>query len=101
VAVAVLALGVIAAPLFYRSRSTACLNACIANLKQIDGAIQQWALENKKTTTDTYSLTDPALLQYLKGTQLPTCPQGGRYSAGKSIADTPVCTLAKSMGHSI
>ena len=49
-------------------------NACIANLKQIDGAIQQWALEQKKNTTDTYAFTDTTVLQYLKGTVLPTVP---------------------------
>ncbi len=99
--VAVLALVVVAVPNFVKSRTTACLNSCIANLKQIDGAVQQWALENKKTAKDAYSLTDPNLLQYLKGSTLPICPAGGRYSAGRTVAEAPVCTLAKSQGHSL
>src|SRR5882724_675310 len=77
-------LAAIAIPNFVKARTTAQKNACIANLKQIDGAVQQWALENKKTSTDTYTTTDTAVLQYLKGTNLPTCPAGGSYSAGSS-----------------
>jgi len=41
-------LAAIAIPNFVRARTTAQQNACIANLKQIKGAIEQWALENKK-----------------------------------------------------
>ena len=38
-------LAAIAIPNFLRARSTSQQNACINNLRQIDGAIQQWALE--------------------------------------------------------
>ena len=64
-------LAAIAIPNFVKARSNAQTKACIANLKQIDGAVQQWALENKKQATDTYSLTDPTVLAYLKGSVLP------------------------------
>ena len=43
--------------LLTRARTTAQKNACIANLKQIDGAVQQWALENKKSGTATVGTT--------------------------------------------
>ena len=46
-------LAAIAIPNFVKSRVTAQKNACISNLKRIDGAVQQWALENKKQSTDT------------------------------------------------
>src|SRR5438445_12669066 len=36
----------IAIPNFVRERQTSQTNACINNLRQIDGAKQQWALEN-------------------------------------------------------
>lgn len=49
-------------PNFVKARDNAQKNSCIANLKQIDGAVQQWSLENKKTATDTYTLTQPDLL---------------------------------------
>ena len=74
---------------------------CKANLKQMDSAIQGWALENKKTSKDTYSLVDTTLLQYLKGTTLPVCPAGGAYKAGKTVADPPICSLSSSQGHSL
>jgi len=39
-------LAAIAIPNFVHARTTAQTNACINNLRQIDAAIQQWALEN-------------------------------------------------------
>jgi prepilin-type N-terminal cleavage/methylation domain-containing protein len=39
-------LAAIAIPNFVHARTTAQMNACINNLRQIDAAIQQWALEN-------------------------------------------------------
>ena len=72
--------------------------SCIANLKQIDGAVQQWALEYKKLDTETYSLTDPDLLMFLKGSMLPLCPQGGRYLRGTNVLSAPRCTIR---GHTL
>ena len=43
-------LAAIAIPNFVRARTQSQKNACINNLRQIDGAVQQWALENKKPT---------------------------------------------------
>lgn len=40
-------LATIAIPNFIRARTVSQQNACISNLRHIDGAIQQWALENK------------------------------------------------------
>ena len=96
-------LAAIAIPNFVKARTTSQKNACIANLKQIDGAVQQWALENKKQATDTYALTDTTLLAYLKGSVLPgggTCPGGGTYSAGTTVSGTPTCSLSGS-GHTL
>lgn len=73
-------------------------NACIANLKQMDGAAQQWALENKKTDSD---LVDAfAAAQYLKGGQLPTCPANGKYQF-TTVSNPPTCTRAITLGHSL
>ena len=63
-------LAAIAIPNFVKARTTAQKNSCIANLKQIDGAVQQWALENKKVATDTYSLTSTDITAYMKGSRL-------------------------------
>ena len=46
-------LAAIAIPNFVRARTTAQMNACINNLRQIDAAIQQWALENNANSSAT------------------------------------------------
>jgi prepilin-type N-terminal cleavage/methylation domain-containing protein len=46
-------LAAIAIPNFVRARTTSQINACMNNLRQLDGAKQQYALENGKTSTDT------------------------------------------------
>lgn len=83
-----------------KSRDTAQKNTCIANLRQIDSAMQQWVLENKKGGTDTYSLTDGSLLPFIKGSRLPVCPGGGTYNAGATVMILPTCTLS-TIGHSL
>ena len=68
-------LAAIAIPNFVRARSTSQNNACINNLRLIDGAKQQWAREAKKSSAD--SPTGANLQPYLgRGTAgvLPTCP---------------------------
>ena len=51
-------LAAIAIPNFIKARTTSQKNACINNLRQVDGAIQQWALENKKDAAATVKFTD-------------------------------------------
>ena len=94
------AAAVVAIPNFIRARSPSARTACIANLKQIDGAVQQWALESKLTATDTYSLSDTTVLAYLKGSVLPVCPEGGRYLPGINVAASPRCTIG-GLSHSL
>ena len=65
----------IAIPNFVRARTTAQQNACINNLRIIDGAKSQWAMEHQKQNTDTPAATD--LQPYMgRGTagELPFCP---------------------------
>src|SRR5947208_12977542 len=57
-------LAAIAIPNFIKARTTSQKNACINNLRQVDGAIQQWALENKKAAGDAVTETD--VTPYLK-----------------------------------
>ena len=66
-------LAAIAIPNFIKARTTSQKNACINNLRQIDGAVQQWALENKKAASSTITLTD--VTPYLKNSVV--CPAGG------------------------
>jgi prepilin-type N-terminal cleavage/methylation domain-containing protein len=90
-------LAAIAIPNFVKARQTAQRNACIQNLRQIDGAKEQWALENKKSEgTDTASAVTE-INSYIKGQITPKCPAGGTYDY-KPIGTPPTCTIA---GHSI
>jgi type II secretory pathway pseudopilin PulG len=51
-------LAAIAIPNFVQARKTSQTNACLNNLRQIDGAKQQWALENGKQSADIPTLAD-------------------------------------------
>ena len=91
-------LAAIAIPNFVRARQTSQANACINNLRLIDGAKQQWALEAKKTSTSVAVEAD--LLPYLgRGAgQLPTCPidPAATFATSYTInqVDTaPVCII--------
>jgi RNA polymerase sigma factor (sigma-70 family) len=66
------------------------LNACVNNLRQIDGAIQQCALEKHLKATN--SVTADDLAPYLLGNQIPVCPSGGSYSFGR-VDQVPTCTI--------
>lgn len=68
---------------------------CIYNLRQIDGAKAQWALEKQKKTGDDADLSEVA--RYSKGGKLPICPKGGKYHIGK-VGELVTCTIA---GHTI
>jgi len=66
------------------------LNACLNNLRQIDGAIQQCALENKLSATS--HVTAEQLLPYFRDNKLPLCPSGGTYTFG-SVVGIPTCSV--------
>ncbi|EEF62931.1 type II secretion system protein [Pedosphaera parvula] len=92
-------LAAIAIPNFVRARTTAQQNACINNLRQIDGAKQQWALETKAAATATPVLTDiqPYLGRGTNGTQ-PACPLDSTQTAAvsyniKDLQNPPTCQM--------
>lgn len=68
-------LAAIAIPNFVHARTQSQTNACINNLRQIDGAKQQWGLENKQsgTASPTSSDIQPYLGRGSNGS-LPACP---------------------------
>jgi hypothetical protein len=66
------------------------LNACINNLRQIDAAKQQWALENDKTADDIPSAQD--LLPYFSNAVFPVCPSGGTYTIN-AVGVLPACSV--------
>jgi chromosome segregation ATPase len=66
------------------------LNACINNLRQIDAAKQQWALENDKTADAVPSAQD--LLPYLSNLVFPVCFSGGTYTIN-AVGVPPTCSV--------
>ena len=86
-------LAAIAIPNFVRARTQSQKNACINNLRQIDGAVQQWALETKAAPTA--APTDTQVLDYLKSEV--KCPTGGASFAAsyqvQTVEDKPTCLI--------
>ena len=70
-------------------------HACINNLRAIDGAKQQWALEKNKSGEAVPTVRN--LLPYLKDGVFPVCPEGGTYSIN-SVDAVPTCSVA---GHAL
>jgi competence protein ComGC len=66
-------LATIAIPNFVKAREQAHKTGCIANLQQIDGAIQMWAAETKKDAGQAVAYSD--IRGYLKNAV--SCPSGG------------------------
>jgi prepilin-type N-terminal cleavage/methylation domain-containing protein len=92
-------LAAIAIPNFVRARTTSQMNACINNLRQIDGAKQQWALEHQQVGTATMDVTDiqPYLGRGSAGTQ-PSCPADSSqtFATSYTLGDcqtAPVCQI--------
>jgi prepilin-type N-terminal cleavage/methylation domain-containing protein len=93
-------LAAIAIPNFVRARTTSQTNACINNLRQIDGAKQQWALETKQAATATPVEADVALyLGRAASTAGVVCPSGGAaavfatsYTIG-ALTAAPTCQI--------
>lgn len=83
----------IAIPNFVKARDTAMHNACVNNLRIIDAAKNQWALENNKKAEDVPTAQD--LNPYIKGGFVSLhCPAGGSYTIG-SVNQAPVCSIPK------
>jgi len=87
-------LAAIAIPNYVKARATAQANVCINNLRQIDAAAHQFALEQHKRTGDAISY--PAdLTPYIRlnaDNSFPTCPAGGVYTCA-TVGNSPTCSL--------
>ena len=84
-------LATIAIPNFVKARTTAYTNACISNLRQIDGAVQTWALETKQA--DNAQVEFDQIKGYLRNEV--KCPSGGKtfsdsYHLG-TVQEKPTC----------
>jgi len=70
------------------------LNACVNNLRQLDGAKQQWALENQKPAEAIPTVQD--ITAYLRD-GMPVCSAAGNYSIN-AVNALPTCSVA---GHAL
>ncbi len=88
-------LAAIAIPNYIRARANSQLSACINNLRQMESAMNIYALENRMSSSGTYTLT--ALMPYIKlnsAGSLPPCPANGAYSAGATVTNRPTCNIS-------
>jgi prepilin-type N-terminal cleavage/methylation domain-containing protein len=92
-------LAAIAIPNFVRARTTSQKNACINNLRQLDGAKQQWALETKSTGSPVETDIQPYLGRGGGGsTTTVVCPADSSETLASSytIGDlntAPICLI--------
>ena len=87
-------LAAIAIPNFVKARQTSQTNACINNLRIIDAAKQQWALELGQATGATPS--SGQIVPYLgrSGSVMPTCPIGSSAYTINALTNVPTCPNA-------
>jgi len=69
-------------------------NRCINNLREIDAAANQFALEHGKTKGEAINFPNDLtpFIKLDKNGKIPTCPSGGVYSI-KKVGDVPTCSL--------
>jgi prepilin-type N-terminal cleavage/methylation domain-containing protein len=91
-------LAAIAIPNFVKARATSQANACINNLRQIDAAENEWALETGKSSGYTAPSLTSDLTPYIKlnsASKIPPCPAGGSYTtANVGVVPSVTCTLS-------
>lgn len=91
----VVVVAVIAIPNFVKARSQSATNPCINNLRHIDAAANQFALE--KGLTNGQAIRFPAdLTPYIKlnsAGKIPPCQNGGVYRISK-VGETPTCSMS-------
>jgi prepilin-type N-terminal cleavage/methylation domain-containing protein len=93
-------LAAIAIPNFVKARTAAQKNACINNLRQIDGAKEQLALEAKLAPGAAVAVTDLyGTDKYIR--QAPTCPTDNSAYVVDVVGAKPTCgtPTAVALGH--
>ena len=91
-------LAAIAIPNFVKARATSQTNACINNLRQIDAAANEFAIENGKSTGAAINYPGD-LTPYIKlnsASKIPPCPAGGTYT-DPTVGGSPVCSLGSTI----
>ena len=86
----VIVLVAIAAPNFVKARNTSAQAACINNLRQLDGAKDQWAIEKGHRVGEPVVTNE--VIEYMYKGGMPTCPNGGTYSLNP-LGQNPTCGI--------
>src|SRR5690242_19787892 len=83
----------IAVPNFVKARESSRTKSCVANLKQIDSAKEQYAMDNKLAQgASAPATTDLAGTNgYMKS--FPTCPSTGTAYSVNAIGTSPSCAV--------
>jgi prepilin-type N-terminal cleavage/methylation domain-containing protein len=88
----------IALPNFIKSRASSQQNACINNLRQINSAVEQWAMENGQAPGALAPTLNADLTPYIQlnsNSAIPSCPASGTYVINNISAVPQVyCTLS-------
>jgi prepilin-type N-terminal cleavage/methylation domain-containing protein len=79
-------LATIATPTWVRARTNSQTNACVNNLRQIEGAKQQWGLETKQSPSSVPTYTE--LSSYLK--HAVSCPSSSDTTFAASYEMNPL-----------
>jgi prepilin-type N-terminal cleavage/methylation domain-containing protein len=79
----------IAIPNFVKARATSRTKACISNMRMIDSAKQQWAMDNNEAGTSTP--TQAQVLGYISNAAMPTCPEGNTAYVISTVDTKTVC----------
>jgi prepilin-type N-terminal cleavage/methylation domain-containing protein len=90
-------LAAIAIPNFIKARATSQQNACINNLRQIDAAINEWAMETGQSSGASVASVGvvSAYIKVNSNNKVPGCPANGTYTTAK-VGDPKqvVCSLS-------
>ena len=85
-------LAAIAVPNFVQARNSARSNACVNNLRLIDAAKEQYAIENNIASG--VATTSANCTAYLKNNVFPICPGTSTAYTTNVIGNYPTCGLA-------
>ena len=91
-------LAAIAIPGFANARRTAQRNACVENLRQLNGAVQQYLMA-QATTNVTTSFADLDI--FFQDVAPTNGPAGGKYTLPKNGNEVPTCEFAATEGHTL
>lgn len=85
----------IAIPNFFTSSTISKKTACIANLRQITSATEQWAIDKgiSSGAIPSPEQEDEIYTNYIRGNR-PTCPSGGEYTIN-AIGSNPLVQCSK------